>query len=139
MKNKKSGKLVNHLLWLLIIATFLLCLNYIFFNTLYFKCIFRTFTGYDCPTCGLQRAIISLFLGDFNKAFWYNPYLTLTLPYFALLILTSLLNVDITKKAKKILYHPLTIATFAILMITWWVIRNLPFWKEFAEMQITSM
>lgn len=139
MKNKKGGKLANYLLWFLIIATFLLFLNYIVFDTFYFKCIFRTLTGLDCPTCGMQRSITSLFSGDFNKAFWHNPYLVLMLPYFVALILASLLNGNIAKKAKKILYHPLLIATFVVMMITWWVIRNFPFWKEFVETQITSM
>lgn len=139
MKNKKSGKLVNYLLWLLIIATFLLFLNYIVFDSFYFKCIFRTLTGFDCPTCGMQRSIIALFSGEINKAFWHNPYLTLMLPYFATLILTSFLNWDIVQNAKKILSHPITIATLVILMIAWWMIRNLSFWKEFTETQITSM
>lgn len=139
VKNKKSGNLANHLLWLLIIATFLLCLNYIIWGSFYFKCIFKSLTGYECPTCGMQRAIVSLFSGDFISGFWHNPYLTLMLPYFASLIITSLFNGALAKRARKILYHTLTITTLVIIMIAWWVIRNLPIWKDFVEMQITSM
>lgn len=139
VKNKKGGNLTNYLLWFLIIATFLLCLNYIIFDTFYFKCIFRALTGYDCPTCGMQRAFVSLLSGDFISGFWHNPYLTLMLPYFASIIITSLHNGYFAKNVKSILYHPLMIAALVILMIIWWIIRNLPFWKEFIEIQITSM
>ena len=39
------------------------------------KCMFHEFTGYRCPGCGLQRALVSALHGDFAAAIRYNYYL----------------------------------------------------------------
>ena len=45
------------------------------------KCQFYVLTGWQCPGCGIQRAIHMLLIGDLNSAFQYNPLAILVLPY----------------------------------------------------------
>ena len=45
------------------------------------KCPFKTFTGFDCPGCGSQRALHSLLHGEFRSAFFYNPLFIISIPY----------------------------------------------------------
>ena len=120
----------KYFLWVLVIASLLFLVNYLFFDTLYFKCIIKELTGYDCPVCGAQRAFISILNGEIIKAFWYNPYLVLLLLVFLVLI--------IIKKdylSKRILKYIVII--LVLLMIVWVVLRNLPIWQEFISTKIS--
>ena len=38
-----------------------------------FSCPFKSYFGFDCPGCGFQRAIISLFKGDLADSFRMYP------------------------------------------------------------------
>lgn len=40
-------------------------------------CVFKTLTGYPCPTCGATRVVKSLFQFDIVSAFLWNPLLFL--------------------------------------------------------------
>ena len=37
------------------------------------KCLIKKFIGFPCPSCGLTRAIISVFNLDFHRSFSYHP------------------------------------------------------------------
>lgn len=52
----------------------------------YFKitCIFYKITSVPCPTCGMTRAVESLFKGDFEK---YCEYNVMALPVFVAFLL----------------------------------------------------
>jgi len=49
-------------------------------------CLFKTITGLPCPGCGLTRAYLSLFRGNFTKAFEYHPLFLLPLVVLIILI-----------------------------------------------------
>lgn len=51
------------------------------------KCFSYTLFGIQCPGCGTQRALHSLFCGDFRAAFFFNPLLLLSVPYFLMVVL----------------------------------------------------
>lgn len=36
-------------------------------------CPFKKFTGFDCPFCGLQRALLALFQGHVSESFTLYP------------------------------------------------------------------
>ncbi len=137
-KKIKGGNLVTCLVWLLI-ATFLLCLNYLITGTCFFKCIFHSLTGYDCPACGLQRMLIALFNGDFQQAFWYNPYLVIMLPYFVVLAFLSFAPKERMVAIRQKLCSPILVGVMVVLMVAWWIFRNTIIWQEIIEKQITSM
>src|SRR5687768_1822652 len=46
-------------------------------------CPFRALTGLTCPGCGSTRALHRLLHGDMVAAFEFNPFLVLSLPFLA--------------------------------------------------------
>lgn len=36
-------------------------------------CMFKTFTGLPCPSCGTTRSVTAISHGQFLKAIWWNP------------------------------------------------------------------
>ncbi len=57
-------------------------------------CVFRSLTGFCCPTCGITRALVHYSHGQLQTAFFDNPLFTvivsLTLAYFATSWITAL-------------------------------------------------
>jgi hypothetical protein len=37
-------------------------------------CIFKSATGFACPSCGTTRALSLLLMGEFLKSIFYNPF-----------------------------------------------------------------
>jgi hypothetical protein len=46
-------------------------------------CLFRIFTGKQCPGCGTTRAVWSILHFKFNEAFAYNKLIIVTFPLLA--------------------------------------------------------
>jgi len=56
------------------------------------RCPFKSYFGFDCPGCGLQRSILSLLKGDFIDSFKFYPA---TIPLIFIVLFTILhLKVD---------------------------------------------
>lgn len=47
------------------------------------KCPVKYFFNFDCPTCGMTRAMLSLFRGDFAAYMRFNP---MALPFLIILL-----------------------------------------------------
>ena len=47
------------------------------------KCPIKYFLHFDCPTCGMTRAMFSLFRGDFVSYMHFNP---IALPFLLILL-----------------------------------------------------
>lgn len=47
------------------------------------KCPVKYFLHFDCPTCGMTRAMFSLFRGDFTSYMSFNP---MALPFLLVLL-----------------------------------------------------
>ena len=45
------------------------------------SCPIKKITGFDCPTCGTQRQIHDLLMGDFRSAISHNPFTLLSVLY----------------------------------------------------------
>lgn len=101
----------------------------LFFNPVehvwYPKCFFYQMTGLQCPSCGTQRAFHAILHGDFTKAFTYNPFLFLVLPYILGLIWSKLSKGKWTRKIYIKLSHPAVVYTYVVFYFLWWIIRNL--------------
>lgn len=50
------------------------------------KCMFKMFTGFDCPGCGTSRALYSMMHFDFANAWRMNPILFFAIPYVLIII-----------------------------------------------------
>ncbi|MBQ7360996.1 MAG: DUF2752 domain-containing protein [Bacteroidaceae bacterium] len=90
------------------------------------KCHFYLFTGYYCPACGIQRAVYQLLHFHFKEAFYYNPFLVISVPYTLLLIwVTWIVPYSRFPKLRAFCYHTITVRIYVLLIIIWWIVRNL--------------
>lgn len=125
--------------WLWIVATIavvatLVVLYYIFdpgSSHLAPKCPMKLLTGFDCPSCGIQRAFHSLLHGNLMAAFLVNPFLWLCLPYLLLVLYAALFSTPRAQRVKRLVFHEYTIYFFLALYFIWWVVRNTPLWLNF--------
>ena len=88
----------------------------------FYKCPVKMLTGYDCPGCGMTRAIISFFKFDFKKAFGYHclfPVVVVGGGYYVLHFLFPE-KVNIDRKAEQI-----CLLVFFIMLITVWAVKRL--------------
>jgi Protein of unknown function (DUF2752) len=90
------------------------------------KCPFNQLTGMDCPGCGSQRAIHALLHFDIPKAFRFNPLLVISLPYIFLGYIFEFSQLaNKWPKIRKFLFGPKAIWMWAIVVVLFWVGRNL--------------
>lgn len=93
------------------------------------KCPFHSLTNLHCPGCGSQRAIHAFLHGDIWTALQYNFLIILAvavLVYKAFLWLFPYRKKD-NKERKNILYANATPWVVFVLVILFWVLRNIPF------------
>ena len=55
-------------------------------------CFYKQNFGIDCPGCGMQRAILALFKGNFTQSFVYYPPLIVLLILFGFTIIHLLFD-----------------------------------------------
>lgn len=91
------------------------------------KCAFFMLTGYQCPSCGGQRAVYSLLHGHINEALGYNPFLVISIPYAFAIVLAWLVPEGKLRRLNRFCFHPATVYVYLIVMVGWWVIRNINF------------
>ncbi len=90
------------------------------------KCYFHFFTGLQCPACGSQRAIHSMLHLDVASAMAFNPFLVVSLPYLlSLMAVTWFDDKGKMEKLRHFCQHTCTIRIYLVLILLWWVIRNL--------------
>lgn len=91
------------------------------------KCIFLQLTGFKCPGCGSQRVVHNLLNLNIHKAFEANAFLVLSLPYIAALLASIPLKSRFPKFYNTLNSVPVII-TICILVIIWWITRNIFGW-----------
>ncbi|WP_157957307.1 DUF2752 domain-containing protein [Winogradskyella tangerina] len=91
------------------------------------KCPFHQLTGFHCPGCGSQRALNKILNGDIIGGIRHN-YL---IPFAVFVILYQLIYYLITKyttKTMKNIFHNAKVTNvILILVILFWVLRNVPY------------
>jgi hypothetical protein len=92
-------------------------------------CLLRKTTGLLCPGCGMTRAAYAALHGDIPLAFRMNPVGMVLLPIgLGALGLESIGWIRGRAPYFKIKIGPKTGWAIAIVMISFWVLRNIPFW-----------
>lgn len=90
------------------------------------KCPFYWFTGYKCPGCGSQRLIHHLLILDFKGAFEANPLLLISIPYIMGGFLFEYTQLGLSfPRVRKFFYGKIAIIIVFIIVITFWIGRNL--------------
>lgn len=91
------------------------------------KCPMKMLTGYDCPSCGVQRAIHAVLHGDFAKAISYNPFFVISVPYFLLVLYSTVFKNSFAVKLRGIVCHRYALYGYIVLFFLWWILRNVLF------------
>ena len=89
------------------------------------KCPFHWLTGWECPACGLQRALHSLLRGEILAAWSYNPFLILSVPYFLAVVFTTYDPSRCAQKLRRVVQHRRVIMAYFWAVVAWWILRNL--------------
>jgi len=118
-------------LYISIIALFvILIFVYKFFDPLahdfFPKCPFLVITGYQCAGCGSQRAIHELLNLNISGAWHQNALLVVSLPYIFFGLIYNLIPEPSERILywRKILFGPRAIIVVMILIVSFWVGRN---------------
>jgi len=111
---------------ILVICLFLF---YYFYNpteySIFPRCPFNRITGLFCPGCGSQRAIHQILHANFTKGISHNFLIGLAVLVIVYDALIYLMNKVLNKSFKNILHYSKTTYTILILIILFWVLRNI--------------
>src|SRR3954466_12613514 len=89
------------------------------------KCPFYSIVHLYCPGCGSQRALSALLHGDIFEAIHDNILLILFLP---LLLYSAYVQLRYAGgKKMRLWYDPLFVKIVLVTVLSFWVLRNLPF------------
>ena len=90
------------------------------------RCPFHALTGLDCPACGSQRAVHALLRLRPAEAFAHNPFLVVSLPYAAALVLTAWFDPRgrLARLRRLCQSRPVVLA-YVALFLAWWLVRNI--------------
>lgn len=92
------------------------------------QCPFHALTGLNCPGCGATRGMHQLLNGNFIEALHYNALLVLFVPMIIYFLL-NLVSVAVRGKTLGIgKLPPAGIWTFAVVLLVFGILRNLPFY-----------
>jgi hypothetical protein len=85
----------------------------------YPKCVFHQLTGFECPGCGITRALHHLLHGRFAEAFWLNPFL-----FFMLAVGLCMLPSFFRGESPRFVEQRWFGWTTVVVVMAWWVGRN---------------
>ncbi|MEE0804568.1 MAG: DUF2752 domain-containing protein [Prevotellamassilia sp.] len=88
------------------------------------KCPMYQITGWQCPLCGLQRAVHALLHGDLLAAWRYNPALWLLLPYVAVWLLGCCSERVVRSRVYAWCTSTRVVLAVLFLLCVWGVLRN---------------
>jgi hypothetical protein len=85
-------------------------------------CLFHKFTGWDCPGCGLTRAVIGFFAGDVTLSFYFHPMGPLAGLFICYLFVVSFKKANSFTPERWL--HPRRSWSFLLILIAWGILRN---------------
>lgn len=92
----------------------------------YPMCPFLYFTGCYCPGCGTLRAVHALVHGHLGEALGFNPLTVIMMPVLACGWLRWLSRAARGRTDGQYV-HPALLYGWVVLILVFWVVRNLPF------------
>ena len=104
-------------------------LLYFFFDARQYpfpRCPFYVVTNFYCPGCGSQRALSSLLHGEIAQALHNNCLLVFFIPFLLYSAFVQLRSGG--NKPVLLFYNPLFVRIVLIFVISFWMLRNLPFY-----------
>jgi hypothetical protein len=89
-------------------------------------CPFRYLTGYYCPGCGSLRMIHAATHGHLGEAFGRNPLAFTFIPVLGYLWVRWTASAVRGRPMGFVLFRPWLIWAFVLLILAFWLLRNLP-------------
>ena len=91
------------------------------------KCILHDLTGYQCPSCGSQRALHTFLHGRICEAVKYNFFALYSVPYFLLVLICYFSHFKKLQlqRFKEIVLSRMATLTYVFTFFTWWIVRNI--------------
>jgi hypothetical protein len=99
---------------------------------LFLNCPFRLLTGFNCPGCGTTRGIHRLLHGDISGAFQFNPLMMLVLPILFFVLVRHTIDVFRHQPLRSNRLSPGYIWVFFVVVMTFWIFRNTPYYPFFS-------
>jgi hypothetical protein len=123
---RKKGELNLPLVYLGVAGTGLLLLYflYIFKRLPYIPCVFKSLTGYPCPTCGSTRVLLDLLHFNIAAAFRWNPLIFLAVVMFVAWVAYGFYmtfsgkKIQVTLSARE---RRFLVSTLAVLLVLNWL------------------
>lgn len=100
------------------------------------KCIVKTLTGYDCPSCGIQRMLHLILHGQIIEALLLNPFMLIALPYLFILFLVYFTPNTMLVKLRILCYNKVVVWGYVGLFFIWWIVRNTNWWLTISSNSI---
>ena len=127
---RRSTKSPHFALLLIVLMMTGFVLFYVLFDPVEYawmpKCPLHLLTGWNCPACGMQRALHALFCGRLTEALAYNYFFVFSLPYvLALLVAEGLKLMQWGDRFVRVVQHATLAHTFLVLCVLWGIVRNL--------------
>ncbi|WP_049945751.1 DUF2752 domain-containing protein [Butyrivibrio sp. LC3010] len=89
-------------------------------------CVFRLFTGLQCPGCGMTHAAIELAKGNIHGAVHYNVLSVTMMPIIVAYLIYKGINIIRTGSTKMKLWENIFLVFCCIVMVVFCVYRNIP-------------
>jgi len=113
----------------LLFVGMILAILYFYFNpstTFFPKCPLYTTTGIYCPGCGSQRALHNLLHFNFKEIIQYNMLFLAGIILGVYHYSIFAINFFFSKNFKSILSHKKAPIVLFLLVIIFWILRNIP-------------
>ena len=91
-------------------------------------CLFRLFTGLNCPGCGSTRAMHQILHGHFVAAFMLNPLFLLALPFLLLALIRYSVIVMRGGMPRPNAMTASVLYALLVIIVSFWIFRNTPFY-----------
>ena len=123
--NKREGGFLRYLLKKTTPFLILGVIYYIWLRmtNIYVPCVFRHFTGYKCPGCGVTTMCVNILMFRFPQAFYANPFIFTTIPF---ILFEIMYNAYLGYKQKPMpRWNKVLLVIYCTALIVFAIIRNI--------------
>jgi len=92
------------------------------------ECPLHATTGFYCPGCGSQRATHQLLNFNIFSALQQNVLYLISLLLLGYHLIITGINTIFKKQYYNYIYHPKTPLVILIMIIIFWILRNIPYY-----------
>ena len=98
------------------------------------KCPFKLLTGWDCPSCGGQRALHAALHGHIGEAIALNPFFLIGIPVLIYVIIVHIsihgsrrrVRTELTLREIRLLkVRRVVVIVYIVAYFVWFVLRNI--------------